>query len=100
MGGVQSPKCLPASADAVSASEEANGDPLPSDRLAESPVLLLVFFHKAFREELALLRRLAEDGHPESATKLRERFRFLKLAYGYHCAVEDEVRALNQPQDF
>ncbi|KAK4805084.1 hypothetical protein SAY86_004901 [Trapa natans] len=99
MSGVRPPKCqLPEPSDLASASSEESasaaapkGDPLSSDRLAESPILLMVFFHKAFRGELVHLRRLAEDSRPGASLKLRERFGFLKLAYEYHCAVEDKV---------
>ncbi|XP_031407043.1 zinc finger protein BRUTUS-like At1g18910 [Punica granatum] len=91
MGGGQSPRCLTGTASTVPASQEDNGNPLSSDHLAESPILLLVFFHKAFREELALLRQLAQGSHPGAAAELRDRFRFLKLAYKYHCTAEDEV---------
>ncbi|KAF9667784.1 hypothetical protein SADUNF_Sadunf15G0059500 [Salix dunnii] len=68
-------------------------------RLTDAPILLLVYFHKALRVELADLRRLAfkaseiesEPRRPELVVELRRRFDFLKLAYKYHTATEDEV---------
>ncbi|KAK9925900.1 hypothetical protein M0R45_023162 [Rubus argutus] len=66
-------------------------------RLAHSPILLLVCFHKAMRAELADLRRVttaALDGAYKDRhfiLDLLRRFEFLKLAYKYHCSAEDEV---------
>lgn len=66
-------------------------------RLADAPILLLICFHEALREELADLHHLAvtasERGSHgrELIVELRRRFDFLKLAYKYHCAAEDEV---------
>lgn len=68
-------------------------------RLTDAPILLLVHFHKALRVEIADLRRLAvtaseaesEARRPELVVELRRRFDFLKLAYKYHTATEDEV---------
>ncbi|KAJ6411644.1 hypothetical protein OIU84_008261 [Salix udensis] len=68
-------------------------------RLTDAPILLLVHFHKALRVEIADLRRLAvtasetesEPRRPELVVELRQRFDFLKLAYKYHTATEDEV---------
>lgn len=69
----------------------------PSEFLAASPVMLLVFFHQAFRGELSELHLLAADlvegGRPELVAVIRDRFEFLKLAYSYHSAAEDEVRS-------
>ncbi|PON61053.1 43kDa postsynaptic protein [Parasponia andersonii] len=65
--------------------------------LAHAPILLLVYFHKAFRAEVADLRRVVSDalerGHCTRglAFELLPRFEFLKLACRYHCAAEDEV---------
>ncbi|KAE9601465.1 putative aminoacyltransferase, E1 ubiquitin-activating enzyme [Lupinus albus] len=67
--------------------------------LLDAPILLFVCFHKAVRSELRLLRCFAETASFEddpqrsrkSIIKLRSRFQFLKLAYKYHCAAEDEV---------
>ncbi|KAJ6970371.1 zinc finger protein BRUTUS-like [Populus alba x Populus x berolinensis] len=68
-------------------------------RLTDAPILLLVHFHEALRVEIADLRRLAvtaseaesEARRPELVVELRRRFDFLKLAYKYHSATEDEV---------
>lgn len=66
--------------------------------LAEAPVLVLIKFHTALRSELADLRRVtlaaAESGcyGREFVSELIRRVEFLKLAYKYHCAAEDEVR--------
>ncbi|XP_077210155.1 zinc finger protein BRUTUS-like At1g18910 [Tasmannia lanceolata] len=77
---------------------------LSGGRIIDSPILLLVFFHKALRSELADLHRLtvslsSSDLCPrrDSIIDLCRRFRFLCSAYKYHCAAEDEVifRALD-----
>lgn len=65
--------------------------------LAESPILFLICFHKALRLELDELRRLAAEAFETGlfdrnfVIDLLRRFEFLKLAYKYHCAAEDEV---------
>lgn len=65
--------------------------------LTEAPILLLIKFHRALRSELADLRRVtlaaAESGcyGGEFVSGLIRRVEFLKLAYKYHCAAEDEV---------
>ena len=65
--------------------------------LAHAPILLLVYFHKAFRSEVADLLRLVSDalerGHRTRCFvfELLRRFEFLKLACKYHCAAEDEI---------
>ncbi|KAL4398720.1 hypothetical protein HN51_003321 [Arachis hypogaea] len=75
-------------------------DILSRVRLVDAPVLLFVCFHHALRSELSQLRRLAEtasfddrsqEPRGEVILKLQRRFRFLKLAFKYHCAAEDEV---------
>ncbi|CAA7013653.1 unnamed protein product [Microthlaspi erraticum] len=63
-------------------------------RLSDSPILLFVYFHKAFRAQLAELQCLAGDTVREGsdlAVELRRKFDFLKLVYKYHSAAEDEV---------
>ncbi|KAJ0257348.1 Zinc finger protein BRUTUS-like [Hirschfeldia incana] len=63
-------------------------------RLSDSPILLFVYFHKAFRAQLAELQRLAGDEVRDGshlAVELRRKFDFLKLVYTYHSAAEDEV---------
>ncbi|OVA09101.1 zinc finger protein [Macleaya cordata] len=78
--------------------------PFAGVRLIDAPILLLVCFHKAFRAELAELHQLTssylEIGSPgrDIILDLLRRFRFLKVAYKYHTAAEDEVifQALDQ----
>lgn len=68
-------------------------------QLRDAPILFFVFFHKALREELAELRRLAaaeavcRSGNDDLVVEIRRRFEFLKIFYQYHCAAEDEVRS-------
>ncbi|KAL6178124.1 hypothetical protein ACLB2K_049643 [Fragaria x ananassa] len=68
-----------------------------SSELAQSPILLLVCFHKAMRAELADLLHVttaALDGGFRGrgfVLEVLRRFEFLKLAYTYHCSAEDEV---------
>ncbi|KAG9450383.1 hypothetical protein H6P81_010348 [Aristolochia fimbriata] len=68
-------------------------------RLVDSPIMLLVCFHKALRSELAELHLLAENVWSERSQipELKRRFEFLQLVYKYHCTAEDEVifRALD-----
>uniref|UniRef100_A0A803P4T1 Uncharacterized protein n=1 Tax=Cannabis sativa TaxID=3483 RepID=A0A803P4T1_CANSA len=68
--------------------------------LAHAPILLLVYFHKAFRSEVADLQRVVSGaleqgvihrGRCGLVAELLRRFEFLKLACKYHCAAEDEV---------
>lgn len=65
--------------------------------LAHAPILLLVYFHKAFRAEVADLRRVVSDalerGHctRRLVCELKRRFEFFKLACKYHCVAEDEM---------
>ncbi|KAL8230661.1 hypothetical protein R6Q57_000439 [Mikania cordata] len=76
---------------------------IPCSRLREAPLLLLLHFHNALREELADLRRTAAEAldsgtyGPELIRELRRRFEFLKLVNKYHSVAEDEVifRALD-----
>ncbi|KFK44038.1 hypothetical protein AALP_AA1G207700, partial [Arabis alpina] len=65
-----------------------------ADTLSDSPILLFVYFHKAFRAQLTELHRLAagdvvQTGY-DLAVELRRKFDFLKLVYKYHSAAEDE----------
>lgn len=65
-------------------------------RLSDAPILLFVYFHKAFRAQLAELQFLAGDTvryGSDLAVELRYKFDFLKLIYKYHSAAEDEVRS-------
>lgn len=76
---------------------------IPGVRLREAPILLLLHFHNALREELADLRRTAAEAldsriyGPDLIQELRRRFEFLKLVNKYHSVAEDEVifRALD-----
>ncbi|KAK4437122.1 Zinc finger protein BRUTUS-like [Sesamum alatum] len=66
-------------------------------RLVDAPVLFFVATHKAFRAELAALRRYAAEAAEsgvcggEVVGYLRRRLEFLRLVYNYHTAAEDEV---------
>jgi len=74
-------------------------DILSRFRIFDAPILLFVCFHKALRSELDQLRSFAETASLEDdpnrcreiVVKLQQRFQFLKLAFKYHCAAEDEV---------
>ncbi|CAN1753668.1 Zinc finger protein BRUTUS-like At1g74770 [Linum perenne] len=79
---------------------EVEGELFSGVSLADAPILFLLCFHRAFRRELAELCRIAVaasesgggGGRGGSAIdELRCRFEFLKLAYDYHSAAEDEV---------
>ncbi|KAM5570638.1 hypothetical protein ABKV19_011336 [Rosa sericea] len=84
------PDCSSSSSSSSSSSESRV-------RLAQTPILLLVCFHKAMRAELADLRHVTEaalDGGFRGrgfVLEVLRRFEFLKLAYKYHCSAEDEV---------
>ncbi|XP_023734229.1 zinc finger protein BRUTUS-like At1g18910 isoform X1 [Lactuca sativa] len=76
---------------------------IPGVRLREAPVLLLLHFHNALREEVTDLRRTAAEALDsriygvDLIQELRRRFEFLKLVNKYHSVAEDEVifRALD-----
>lgn len=74
--------------------------PFAGVRVIDAPILLLVCFHKAFNAELTELHQitssLLEIISPgrDLILDLLRRFRFLKVAYKYHTAAEDEVRIL------
>lgn len=90
MGGDQ-PNC----ATEVAGEEEER--PGPRIELIDTPILLLVYFHKALRAEFAELRRIAVEASESGSygedliLDLRRRFEFLRLFYKYHSAAEDEV---------
>ncbi|XP_013664416.1 zinc finger protein BRUTUS-like At1g18910 [Brassica napus] len=72
----------------------SSGVSVVNARLSDSPILLFVYFHKAFRAQLAELHRLAGDRVKTGsylAVELRRKFDYLKLVYKYHSAAEDEV---------
>ncbi|RXH76061.1 hypothetical protein DVH24_001640 [Malus domestica] len=99
MGGDDdSPQCLllPSQNDAQPESS-ASATRVP---LAQTPILLLVCFHKALQAELLDLRLVTtaalESGSRDLLDRdfvllLLRRFEFLKLAYESHCSAEDEV---------
>ncbi|XP_071731632.1 zinc finger protein BRUTUS-like At1g74770 isoform X2 [Rutidosis leptorrhynchoides] len=76
---------------------------IPGLQLRESPILLLLHFHNALRQELGDLRRTAAEAldcriyGPDLIQELRRRFEFFKLVNKYHSVAEDEVifRALD-----
>lgn len=58
------------------------------------PILIFLYFHKAIRNELDSLHRLAlafATGQPVDIRPLFERYRFLRLVYMHHSNAEDEV---------
>ncbi|XP_020532353.1 zinc finger protein BRUTUS isoform X1 [Jatropha curcas] len=60
----------------------------------KSPILIFLYFHKAIRNELDSLHRLAmafATGQTVDVESLFERYRFLRLIYKHHCNAEDEV---------
>ncbi|KAJ6387263.1 hypothetical protein OIU78_017053 [Salix suchowensis] len=68
---------------------------LESEEDTKSPILIFLYFHKAIRNELDSLHRLAlafATGHQNVEIKpLFQRYRFLRLVYKYHSNAEDEV---------
>lgn len=79
----------------------SESDTFSGVRLADAPIHLLAYFHKAQSAELVELHRLAvtalERGFHERELilELQRRFEFLKVVYKYHCAVEDEVSLIH-----
>lgn len=60
----------------------------------ESPILIFLFFHKAIRNELDALHRLAiafATGNRSDIKPLSGRYHFLSSMYRHHCNAEDEV---------
>ncbi|XP_052182286.1 zinc finger protein BRUTUS-like At1g74770 isoform X2 [Diospyros lotus] len=90
MGRSREPECPPEK-------EQPSLQPLSSVKLWDAPILLLVYFHKAFRAELADLHRMAlaalerGSGSRDLILDLRGRFEFFKLVYKYHTAAEDQL---------
>lgn len=91
LAGVRDGGVLPAMAATASAEEEASWE----ESLADSPILIFLFFHKAIRAEMDGLHRAAvsflHDLHGDMEPLL-ERHRFLRTIYKHHCNAEDEVR--------
>ncbi|KAJ1437911.1 Zinc finger, RING-type [Sesbania bispinosa] len=60
----------------------------------ESPILIFLFFHKAIRNELDAMHRLAmafATGNRSDIQPLFERYHFLRAIYRHHSIAEDEV---------
>ncbi|KAJ7975142.1 zinc finger protein-related [Quillaja saponaria] len=60
----------------------------------ESPILIFLFFHKAIRNELDVLHRLAmafATGNCSDIQPLLDRYHFLRSIYKHHSNAEDEV---------
>ena len=79
-----------------SSSSALNGGIKCSKKL-ESPILIFLFFHKAIRNELDALHRLAmafATGNRSDIQPLYERYRFLSSMYRHHSNAEDEVQIL------
>lgn len=66
------------------------------ERQSESPISMFLYFHKAIRNELDALHKLAmalATGHREDIRPLLERYQFLRSIYKHHSNAEDEVTA-------
>jgi len=69
----------------------------------ESPILIFLFFHKAIRNELDALHRLAvafATGNRSDIQPLSERYHFLSSMYRHHSNAEDEVLIFCSPLCF
>lgn len=78
----------------IASTSSSSASAVNNARLSDAPILLFVYFHKAFRAQLAELQFLAGDtvrSGSDLAVELRSKFEFLKLVYKYHSAAEDEV---------
>ncbi|KAF7819891.1 zinc finger protein BRUTUS-like isoform X1 [Senna tora] len=76
-----------------SSSSTSNGALKCSSKM-ESPIFIFLFFHKAIRNELDALHRLAmafATGNRSDIHPLFERYSFLRSIYRHHCNAEDEV---------
>ncbi|KAM7267883.1 hypothetical protein ACFE04_010049 [Oxalis oulophora] len=65
-----------------------------NEEASQSPISMFLFFHKAIRNELESLHRLAMDfatGHRVDIRGVVERYRFLRTVYKHHSNAEDEV---------
>ncbi|XP_057750044.1 zinc finger protein BRUTUS-like [Arachis stenosperma] len=63
-------------------------------KLVDSPILIFLFFHKAIRNELDALHRLAmafATGNSSDIQPLSQRYHFLSSMYRHHSNAEDEV---------
>ncbi|KAF7834606.1 zinc finger protein BRUTUS-like isoform X1 [Senna tora] len=80
--------------DSSSPSSPASNGGLNCSNKLESPILIFLFFHKAIRNELDGLHRLAmafATGNRSDIQPLFERCRFLRSIYRHHSHAEDEV---------
>lgn len=85
------------SVNKVDSSSSLNGG-LKCSKL-DSPILIFLFFHKAIRNELDALHRLAmafATGNRSDIQPLSERYHFLSSIYRHHSNAEDEVQILVQ----
>ncbi|KAJ7970359.1 Zinc finger protein [Quillaja saponaria] len=76
-----------------SSSSSATSNGLKCSQL-ESPILIFLFFHKAIRNELDALHRLAmafATGNRSDIRPLFDRYHFLRSIYKHHSNAEDEV---------
>lgn len=63
----------------------------------ESPILIFLLFHKAFRKELDALHQLAmafATGNSSDIQPLLQRYHFVRSIYTQHSNAEDEVQFL------
>lgn len=82
-----------ATANKVDSSSTLNGG-LKCSKL-DSPILIFLFFHKAIRNELDVLHRLAMSfatGNRSDIRPLFDRYHFLNSIYRHHSNAEDEVQ--------
>lgn len=80
--------------DSSSPSSSASNGGLNCSKL-ESPIFIFLFFHKAIRNELDALHRLAmafATGNRSDIQPLFERYHFLRSIYRHHSNAEDEVQ--------
>lgn len=88
-------------ANSVNKMDSASSPSSPNDCLRssepQSPILIFLFFHKAIRNELDTLHRLAmafATGQRADIRPLFERYHFLRSIYKHHSNAEDEVKFL------
>lgn len=92
-GGGGGVAVLSNSVNNVASSSALNGGFKCSD-VDSSPILIFLFFHKAMRNELDALHRLAmafATGNRSDIQPLSDRYHFLSAIYRHHCNAEDEV---------
>ena len=86
-------------ANSVNKMDSASSPSSPNDCLRssepQSPILIFLFFHKAIRNELDTLHRLAmafATGQRADIRPLFGRYHFLRSIYKHHSNAEDEVK--------